>query len=155
MAKPAAQPTITLLIRALLFYLENQALGYVFGDSNDYILAPDLVYKPDASFVTKERLPALPRHLRGAPDIAVEIVSPSNSAAEMVEKVENYLRYGSRLVILMYPEQKTARVSRLQSDGAILTRTLTADDWLDGEEVLPGFRAQVNTLFPDLPAAEG
>ncbi|MBL8130511.1 MAG: Uma2 family endonuclease [Anaerolineae bacterium] len=138
-----------------MLFVRDHPIGFVFGDSNDYVLAPGLIYKPDVSFIARHRLPKLVKHFRGAPDIAVEVISPGKTAAEMVEKVEKYLRYGSRLVILMYPEHKTVRVHRMQADGAVLVRTLSGDDWLDGEEVLPGFRVQVRTLFPDLPVEEG
>lgn len=132
-------------------YLDQHPIGFVFGDSNDLILAPDVVYKPDAFFIVKERLSSIPRYFRGAPDLAVEVISPSNSDAEMLGKVEDYIRYGSRMVLLMYPERKTVRVCRPQPDGTINVRALTADDNLDGEDVLPGFRVLVRTLFPALP----
>lgn len=142
----------TLFVQAVTRYLDQNPIGYVFGDSNDIVLAPDVVYKPDAFYIAKERLQRLPDYFHGAPDIAVEIISPSNTAAEIAEKVEDYLRYGVRMVILLYLEQKTARVCRSHGDGSINTRTLTAEDWLDSDDVLPSFRVQVKTLFPDVPA---
>lgn len=145
---------VMLISGAFWDFLKEHPVGYVFGDNTDYILSRGLVYKPDVSVVAKERLPVLTKRFKGAPDIAVEVVSPSNYEPEMIEKVENYIRYGSRMVLLMYPLKKTIRVCRPQEDGTVNIRALKAEDWLDGEDVLPGFRVQVKTLFPDLPVEE-
>lgn len=87
----------------------------------------------------------LPRgFLETPPDLAVEILSPSSRAGEILEKVGEYLDGGARLVWVLDPGTRTATVYRSRKE----IRMLTADDELDGEEVLPGFRARLVDVFP-------
>src|SRR5918999_4421837 len=84
-------------------HVRASQLGEVFAAETGFILrrSPDTVRALDASFVSKERLPAgeLPvGFLETAPDLAVEVVSPGDSAREVREKVEDWLRAGTRLV---------------------------------------------------------
>ncbi|MCK6576558.1 MAG: Uma2 family endonuclease [Anaerolineae bacterium] len=152
---PSASPLhgwiVMLFIQVVTRFLDLHPVAYIFGDSNDFVLSPGLVYKPDASVILKERLPSVPGRFHMAPDIAVEVISPSNSAAEISEKVENYLHHGSQMVILIYTDPRAVRVCVANDDGTITLRPLTAEDWLDCGAVLPGFRVQVKALFPDLP----
>jgi hypothetical protein len=85
----------------------------------------------------------------GAPDLAAEIVSPGDSAAEIAEKVEDYLASGVRLVWIVYPRSRHVVV--WTPDGA--ARTLRGDDALDGADVVPGFRLPLAELFASLPNA--
>ena len=141
---------ITFLIK---LYLAEHAIGEVFGDSNDFDLAPGLVFKPDASFIIHERLPGLPVRYHGAPDLAVEVASPSNTETELLFKVEKYIQYGSRLVWVVYPDRRVVVVYRGAAEGGGLAlQKLMADDTLTGENVLPGFSTLVHKLFPSLPA---
>ena len=87
--------------------LANQS-GYVFAAETGFILRrdPDTVRAPDASFVAKDRLPMgeLPTgYVDVAPDLAVEVVSPSDRETEVLDKVEEWLQAGSRLVWVLYP----------------------------------------------------
>jgi Uma2 family endonuclease len=106
---------------------------------------PDTVRAPDAAYVSAERLPmALVRgYPEMAPDLVVEVVSPSDTASEVQAKVGEWLRAGSRLVWVLYPATRTAMT--YQPDGA--ARVLHADDTLTGEPVLPGFACRVGELF--------
>lgn len=83
-----------------------------------------------------------------APDLAVEVVSPGNNEEEISLKTETYLRYGTRLVWVVYPKQQKIHVYRPDIEtGEARLRFLRSDDTLDGEDVLPGFKLPLRALF--------
>jgi Uma2 family endonuclease len=107
---------------------------------------PDTVRAPDLSFVSRERIVVAkdPRGFWiGSPDLAVEILSPDDRPA-VREKVQEYLTHGARLVWVVDPGDRSVTVYR---PGRATVR-LTSDDALDGDEILSGFRCQVEALFP-------
>ncbi len=115
---------------------------------------------PDWSFVSYERWPKdQPYSLTGnfrdvVPDIAAEVVSPTDSADDLLLKVREYLRGGVRLVWVVYPAAREVHAYR---PGSRDVRVHFADDELDAGDVLPGFRTPVGPLFPptEPPAAAG
>ncbi len=126
------------------FVVENR-LGVIY-DQSGFILGrdPDTLLGPDLSFVQRDRVPvdedAYPML---APDLVVEVVSPSQSGPSIEEKTALYLAAGVRLIWIVDPPRHTVRVQRL--DG---TQTLLSEqDTLDGEDVLPGFRLHLARLF--------
>jgi len=136
----------------LSIFCNEQRLGWVWPADNGYQCfphAPKLVRKPDVSFIRAGRLPsdALPSgFVRIAPDLAVEVVSFNDLAPELDEKLEDYQKAGVRLVWVVYPESRTVSVYR--GDGS--ASRLHQDDVLSGEDVIPGFRCEVGSLFPPL-----
>jgi Uma2 family endonuclease len=101
---------------------------------------------PDIAFVRRERWLAqtsLRGAFDGAPDLAIEIVSPSDSAKAVQRKVEDWLTYGTLAVLLMFPGEE--RVVRWTKEGAL---SLRGEDELSLDPELPGFRCQVRELFP-------
>jgi len=107
---------------------------------------PDTMRCPDVAVVTRERADRagdLKRPFPGAPDLAIEVVSPSNTAVELHSKVADYLAAGTRLVWVVDPETQEVTVYR----DLLAPRTLEASDFLDGEDVVPGFRIEVAELF--------
>jgi len=138
-----------IFLRLSLFCDEHQ-LGYVWPADNGYQCfahAPKLVRRPDVSFIRAGRLPGgeLPSgHVRISPDLVVEVVSPNDLASDLDEKVEDYQKAGVGLVWVIHPESGTASVYR--GDGSV--SRLHQDDELSGEEVIPGFRCRVRSLFP-------
>lgn len=141
---------VSLLIHALMSYVYSQKLGYVFGDNLDYILDEGVIYRPDVSFVAGTRVPILPDYLHESPDLAVEVISPSNSASEMNYKTNTYLQYGSRLVWI--PDRKIVTVYRPGENGEMIVRVLGINDTLTGGDVLPDFRLLLNDLFGAMPS---
>jgi Uma2 family endonuclease len=141
---------IALNIMALVRqFVRGQRLGKTFGSASGYQCFsddPKKVRYPDGSFIARGRLPdnRTPRgHVKIAPDLAVEVVSPNDTAEEVETKRREYLRAGVRLVWIVYPENQTVHVFRQTGN---LT-TLNAADELTGEEVLPGFTCRVAELF--------
>ncbi len=133
------------LIRA---HVKGNRLGRVTGAETGYILStnPDTVRAPDVGFVSSARAPEpLPdEFVPYAPDLAVEVVSPYDTATKIHQEVAEYLRAETRLVWVLYPESKTIVIHT--PSGA---RTLTEQDILDGSDVLPGFSVPVREMFPE------
>ena len=101
---------------------------------------------PDVAFVSNARLPEgrLPEgFLRGAPDLAVEVLSPSDNPVDLQQKVRDYFEAGARLVWVIAPAARAATVYR--ADGS--ARLLREGDHLDGEDVLPGLLIPLAELF--------
>ncbi len=108
---------------------------------------PGRVRFANGSFTSRERLPEpLPQsgHLKVAPDLVVEVVSPGDLASDIEEKVSEYLRAGVQLVWVAYPASRQVHVFRATRSDS----TLRPEDVLDGEDVLPGFQCTVGDLFP-------
>ena len=129
-------------------YVRRQALGRIVTGEPGFVLFddPPTVRAPDVAFVVRERLPADPRGFaRLAPDLAVEIVSPSNTVSEIQGKVFDYLDAGTKLVWVVEPRGRTVTVYRSRDQ----IRILTSKQEIDGGEVLPGFRTQVSEFFAD------
>ena len=129
-----------------LFALRHQ-LGKVFSAGTGFIVeqSPDTVRAPDTGFVRRERLtaPLTDKYFPGAPDLAVEVVSPNDRADEVQDKVQEWLRHGTQLVWMVEP--KTRTVTLYRPDGT--ANVLQADETLDGEGVLPGFQFPLQRLW--------
>ena len=128
--------------------VRGSQLGTVLAADTGFVLSrnPDIVRAPDAAFVAAARLPAgdLPDgYFRGAPDLAVEVISPWEAAADINRKVTEYFEAGARLVWVVYPDMRQVVVFR----SARASVALSADDTLDGGELIPGFACRVADLF--------
>jgi Uma2 family endonuclease len=131
-------------------HILNHQLGQIFLAETGFIIkrAPDTVRAPDIAFISKERLPEpLPDgYLPVAPDLAVEVVSPSDSAREVRDKVNEWLNFGVRMVWVVEPRKRTIKEYRLNSDEQPV-RIFGEDDVLDGGDVVPGFSLPVCKVF--------
>lgn len=107
---------------------------------------PDAVRAPDAAFIRKERIPpsGMPQgYWMGAPDLAVEIVSPNDRPGEIQTKIREWIEAGAHQVWVLYGESRTVQVVRSLQDRV----TLSADDLLEGGDAVPGFFCGVSELF--------
>lgn len=132
----------------LLQYVRANKLGKVVGADGGFILSrdPDTVRVPDAAFVSASRLPdqsEWQRFLVVVPDLVAEVVSPSDRASEIANKVLEYLDAGVRLVWVLHPVGR--HVTVYSADGN--ARVLREGDVLDGEDVVPGFQVAVADVF--------
>lgn len=130
----------------LAMHVLREKLGRVLTGEPGFVLAtdPDTVLAPDVAFVRAERLGgAAHGFYRGAPDLAVEIISPSDRYTEVEEKVATWLEYGTRMVIVVNPRRRSLTVYRSMVD----VHHLSSDDRLDGEDVVPGWSVAVRDLF--------
>ena len=129
-------------------YLEKNPIGLPFVDNVGYRLDSKTIFVPDVSFVSQEHLIIpLPRISPVAPDLAVEVLSPSNTFKEILFKIESYLRYGTKMVWIIHPEDEVVNVWRVMPDGSLNKRTFTKEDTLSGEDVLPNFTLPVSDIF--------
>lgn len=140
---------IGLLITHLNIFVLPRNLGTVGGEGG-FVLEreSDTVRAPDVIFLRSERRPkgeARRRYVELGPDLAVEVRSPSESMRKLLAKADEYVAAGTRLVWIFDPKSRTVRVKT--PDGTM--RTLTADDELDGGDVLPGFTLPLSAIFRD------
>ena len=138
------------VFRRLIEFVRRENLGRVVSTETGFLLArdPDTVRAPDVAFVahsSMERAGQIEGFFPGAPDLAVEVLSPTERPADVHAKVGDYLAAGTRLVWIIDPTRRQMRVHRSLLRPSILDETAM----LDGEEVLPGFRVRVASLFPD------
>jgi len=128
-------------------FVAEANLGKVFAAETGFILreVPATVRAADAAFVRNERLPdPLPEgFFHGPPDLAVEVISPSDLAQEIAQKIDDYLQAGARLVWAIYPATRTVAVHRAPRE----VRVYGVGDELTGEDVLPGFTCAVADVF--------
>ncbi len=139
----------TQLLALIWNLVREKDLGLVNGSQGSYQIFPDDPKKvriPDVSFTRKDRLPPdgpAEGHSRVTPDLVVEVVSPNDSATDLLEKIEDFLAAGVPLIWVANPETRTVQAIRRNGSAA----WLRVGDTLDGEDVLPGFRCEVAKLF--------
>ena len=129
-------------------YVAKHRLGLVLGAETGFIVTrnPDTVRAPDVAFVKQARIDAggIPKAFYpGAPDLAVEVVSPDDSAREVAEKVQDWLAAGCGVVWVVNPAKRTV-VEHRPGD---VVRTLTDADELKAPDLLPGFSCRVADIF--------
>ncbi len=134
----------------LLAHVRPRRLGIVLGPDGTLRMITGQLLAPDVAFISFERLPEGKRPQEPipdlAPDLAVEVLSKGNTKAEMARKLREYFASGTRLVWLVDPKSKTVRVHTGPTPKQ--SKVLTADQALDGGEVLPEFSVPVRDLFP-------
>ena len=140
--------TGTRLTKHLADHVDAQGLGRVIAGETGFKLAssPDTVRAPDVAFIRRERLPDRePQgYLALAPDLVVEVLSPSDRAGETLSKVADWLNAGTQLVWVIDPERRVARVYR--QDGTM--SLVSESEPLNGEDVVPGFDCPLSVVLP-------
>ena len=134
--------------RRLGNWAEQQSIGLVFAAETGFKLAtnPDTVRAADVALVLNERIPAtgVPDSFwDGAPDLAVEVLSPNDSPSDVLDKVRDYLAAGAEQVWVADPKSSTISVYRSLQD----VQTLTERETLEGVGVVAGFRCGVGEFF--------
>lgn len=134
--------------RLLSDYVRRNGLGRAYAAETGFKLAsdPDTVRAPDAAFVSRERVEEAGRvagYWLGPPDLAVEVVSPGDTHAQVVEKALAWLEAGCRMVLVADPEQRTVTVYRSLDNIRILTEGGT----VDGADVVPGWSLPIAEIF--------
>lgn len=139
--------------RLLSTHVRAHRAGVCFADSTGFALPnlDDTVRAPDASFVRADRLPpdgVVGGFLHMAPDLAVEVLSPSESASDLAEKLADYQAAGTPVVWVIDPARRTVTV--VSSEAPL--EWLASSDTLRGGRVLPEFSCPVASLFEGLAA---
>ena len=135
-----------LIARALIAYATEHGAGHVATNDTGVFTErdPDTVLGPDVAYWSRERLPEMPEgFVEVAPDLAVEVVSPSDTQIHVHRKVLHYLDHGVPLVWVVDPGVQTATVYRSRQEICILGH----EDEITGGDVLPGFSSRVGELF--------
>jgi Uma2 family endonuclease len=135
------------LIRLLGNYLDQHNVGVVLGEAGLLKLLPNMVRAPDVSFICWERFPAgeFPKEAiwQIGPDLAVEVLSPGNTEAEMRRKVREYFQAGAKRVWLVDPPSRTAKIYTSPRR----FRIIDEDGLLDAGDLLPGFELRLKEWF--------
>lgn len=144
--KPIHGKTQALLTMYITMFVVQNKLGMVTTEAG-YIThrQPDSLRGPDEAFISKSRLGAhdLNDYIPIAPDLAVEIASEFDTAADLDKKVNEYLAAGTRLIWIVYPDSQ--RVGIYDNDGHF--RGIDISGMLDGGAVLPGFQVALRDIF--------
>jgi len=143
--------TRSILVMALMNYILPRRLGIILDSSTAFTMKNGNKRSPDISFVSKEKLQGLEElpegFLDGAPDLAIEVLSPNNTIAEIDQKIVEYFENGSRLVWVVNLKLPHVLVYRSAQEP---DRLLKQSDSLDGEEVICGFTMPLSDLFQKL-----
>ena len=137
------------LLTAMRTFVRGKRLGAVLDSSTGFWMKNRNCRAPDISFVSRARLAALgfKRSTRsffpGAPDLAVEILSPSNTRAEIDKRLKDFFESGARLVWIIDPDGERAEICR----GLTRRELIGSGGFLEGEDLLPGFRYPLDDLF--------
>ena len=134
----------------LIDFVRPRKLGIIAGADGTLKIAAGLVRIPDVSFISWERIPGrkVPKEPipKLAPNLAVEVLSKSNTPAEMKRKRREYFKAGAELMWIVDPEARTVKVCT----SARHSKVLTESQILDGGAVLPGFKLRLRDLFAEL-----
>ena len=129
-------------------YVREKNLGVVYAAETGFKLSenPDTIRAADTAFITLNRIPAEgepPGYWAIVPDLVVEVVSPSDTAATVQAKITDWISTGCQMVWVVYPDTQTVMEYRSLTNIRVLTR----QDELTGGEVLPGFTCPISQLF--------
>jgi Uma2 family endonuclease len=139
-----------LVIQFLGTHVTGNNLGAVLGADGMLRILPGMVRIPDISFISWDRVPGgvFPNDpiANLIPELAVEVISPSNTKGEMARKLKDYFIAGVQLVWLIYPKTETAEVYTAPD----VKTKIGKNGSLDGGAVLPGFSLSLKSLFENL-----
>lgn len=129
-------------------FVREHDLGVVFAAETGFKIStdPDTVRAPDVAFIERERLEIVGEvegYWPGAPDLAVEVVSPSDRFAELEEKIVDWLAAGTRMVLVVNPRARTVTVRTSEKEARILSE----EEVLDGGEAVPGWTLPIADVF--------
>jgi Uma2 family endonuclease len=129
-------------------FVWDNKLGEVYGAETGFLLttAPDTVLAPDASYISAKHIEEKGHstgYWPGAPDLAVEVLSPSERRTQIENKIAKWLSFGTIQVWVVNPKNETVIVYRSTTD----TMTVRMDDTVEADDLLPGFRIAVKWLF--------
>jgi Uma2 family endonuclease len=132
----------------LALHVQKHNLGEVYAAETGFKLSsnPDTVRAPDIAFVRQKRVDEIGKakgYWPGPPDLAVEVLSPSDTVGEVEEKVSEWLVAGTKQVWVVSPSMRSVTVYRSLND----ISAFTENDLLDGGDILPGFRILIEEIF--------
>jgi Uma2 family endonuclease len=141
----------TRLLAALENFNQSHRLGAVWDSSTGFWMRNRNCRAPDVSFIPKSRLialsfkPSTRRFFPGAPDLAIEVLAPGNTAASIDARLKDFFSSGTQIAWIVDPERQLVEICRSLKDRDILG----PGTFLDGEHLLPGFRYPIADLFKE------
>ena len=134
------------MTQVFIQYLLKNPVGELFTSDNLFVLGPTTKRAPDLSFILADRASKIDpsKDIADAPDLAVEVLSPTDRAAAMRRKMKQYFAAGARVVWLVHPELREVEVWDSAS-GPV--RVVGDGDTLESRDLLPGFSYRVSDLF--------
>lgn len=148
-----ANETAGIVILRLGVYREQSRAGKVYPEQSFQCFPhdPELIRRPDVAFILTERLSGVDEegHVKIAPDLAVEVVSPNDKVYELEEKLRDYRSAGVKLIWVVNPKFRLIHVHKL----GLPVVELRENDAVGGESVLPGFSVAVRDLLPEAPGS--
>lgn len=141
--------TCSKIVRRIGNFTDERDLGWVVSNDTGVITErdPDTVRGPDIAFWKKDRVrEPMVGYAPVAPDLAVEVLSPSNTSKQIREKIEEYFACGVAMVWVVAPEDRTLTIYRTPEQGLLLHDQKSV--LVNGDDVLPGFECRVADLLP-------
>jgi Uma2 family endonuclease len=144
----------------LSFYLGqffmDRGLGEGFANDTGFKLTsnPDTVLAPDFAFVTSEHYAEKSKtvgYWPGPPDLAVEVLSPSDRPSKVKQKISRWFSFGTKQLWIVDPKHSTVTIYRSPSD----TTTFSGSDYLEAQDLFPGFRLSLDKIFGPIPGNVG
>jgi Uma2 family endonuclease len=134
-----------LIVTILQTFVGPRRLGWVYTLDTGFRLKDDTVRAPDVAFIRQDRVAEAHAvgHIKGHPDLAVEIFSPSDNVRQLMRKVKQYFAAGTHTVWIVYPDRREVQI--LESTGT--DRLLQNDDLIEAPELLPGFSVAISEFF--------
>ena len=133
----------------LAIYVQNNSLGKVYVAPLDAIFDPYNVLQPDILYVSRERVPEIVKErIQGAPDVVVEVLSPSTFYNDLRRKMTVYSQFGVQEYWIVDPEMQTIELYTRQGDKLRSATKFSSGETFESP-LLPGFRLAVNSIFVD------
>jgi Uma2 family endonuclease len=126
-------------------HVKKHRLGRLYIADTGFRLRDDTVRAPDLAFVRRDRIDAIrgKGFAKGAPDLAVEIFSPTDNVRQLMRKVKQYFAAGTHTVWIVYPDRREVQVLEFTGTDSLLT----GDDLIESPELLPGFSVPISEFF--------
>lgn len=136
-----------IILRLIANFVVQNRLGYCFAAETGFRIGANTVRAADVAFLSKARMPGsrVTGYFQGAPDLVVEVLSPSDRFSDVMEKVRDWLDGGAAQVWVVDLDARSVTIYRV---GVQPVNVLHDTDTLDGGDVLPGFSVLVADLFP-------
>ncbi|HEX3034364.1 MAG TPA: Uma2 family endonuclease [Thermodesulfobacteriota bacterium] len=140
--------TVSVNLLAVLYgYVREHKLGKIFSAPMDVILDDSSIVQPDLIFINKERAEIITeKNVQGAPDLVIEILSPSTAKVDRLRKMQIYLRYGIKHYWLVDPDAETLEVYRLESGKYHVASGFEKNDVFEPEP-FPGLRIKLSEIW--------
>lgn len=136
------------ILTKINIYLDKNPIGYISGADGGFVMPEGNKLIPDVGYISKENMPEIPeREVPVPPDLAVEVVSPTDDIKDVQYKAQRYLNAGTKIVWIVYPRHESVDVYSAAEEDKMTVQQISIDGTLDGADVLPNFTLPVRDIF--------